>query len=59
MNGSIHFIVGSKFDSSRKFKGLFESMQRSPDYWKVTEVEMFWSEMFEMCIGLVHALTDQ
>lgn len=41
------------------FKGLFESMQRSPDCWKVTEVEMFWSEMFEMCIGLVHALTDQ
>lgn len=41
------------------FKGLFESMQRFPDCWKVTEVEMFWSEMFEMCIGLMHALTDQ
>lgn len=34
-------------------------MQRSPDCWEVTEVEMFWSEMLEMCIGLVHALTDQ
>lgn len=30
-----------------------------PENFKGTEVEMFWSEMFEMCIGLVHALTDQ
>lgn len=28
------------------------------DCWKVIEVEMFWSEMFEMCIGLVYVFID-